>query len=278
MSASPKEKIRKILQSLPAAIPYAGHAYSHYFTENELAEIKVAICALTESQHKELMLELGALTNRFVTLESFFNDSQSKSKESGANDSDILENLYACFDRYAFREPMCHEEHSSFIQAIKDTRVSIVTGVIRDSQHRVLKEVQGKAHIGNQIIRDKLDAIVDLLREIETNWDTAIFQSRLEIRGGGCISYDNELLDFVDCSRNRIIAIVNDIYCPMGKIPLPYIPKVEKRKRGYTTGHLARNGPVVHCPIKNNLLGFTSNNEFLGGKRFFGSSDDEAPS
>jgi hypothetical protein len=145
---------------------------------------------------------------------------------------------YQCFDRYAFRDPMCHEEPTAFIQAVRDTRIALTTGVVRLADGEVVTRTLGKSQISSTTTRDTLDRVVDRLRDIERRWDSAIARDTLEINGGGAITYDDDFLAFMDDTRNKIIDDMNSIFAPLGLTPHPRIELSGERSRGYTTGHL----------------------------------------
>jgi len=162
-----------------------------------------------------------------------------KKNGNSISDFEILKDFYQCFDRYAFKQPMQYEESISFIQAIRDTRIAFTTGIIRMADKTIITQSAGKSQLHSQNYRKKFDIIVDKLKQIEEIWDNYFLNNKLEVRGNGCICYESVFLNKIDELRNEIINQANKVFTEIGKRPLRNIPKVEKRKRGYTTGYLS---------------------------------------
>ena len=68
MPDSPKDIIRSVLRSLPAAVPHVGAAYANFLTDQQLQEIKDAIERLSEEQKKSLSNDLE-FRDKFSLLE-----------------------------------------------------------------------------------------------------------------------------------------------------------------------------------------------------------------
>ncbi len=193
--------------------------------------------------------------------EQQLNSAESEASDASATDGEILKYYYGYLDRFAFRDAMRHEEPESFIQAIRDTRVALTTGVSRLSDGTIISRTKGKAWLQNKTYRDAFGEIVDKLREIERSWDHAILKGKLDIRGGGRVSYDDPFLRCMDQLRNEILIVANRAFKDLGLDELPYIPEVRRRQKGWTTGRLGvvcevdlpapkRNGLLAEFPFK----------------------------
>jgi len=92
---------------------------------------------------------------------------------SGA-DEDLLRFYAQCSDRPAFQD-LFHQEGSmeAFDRAIEDTITALNTGCLRARDGAVLQQSKGKAYLSNSVWREKLDAVVDLLRAIRSRYDLA---------------------------------------------------------------------------------------------------------
>lgn len=67
-----KERLANLLRAVPVAIPYAGHALSHYLSEQQirdLSELVLELRKLNDAQHSELIYALGDLGQKFQALE-----------------------------------------------------------------------------------------------------------------------------------------------------------------------------------------------------------------
>ena len=176
---------------------------------------------------------------------------------SNVSERQILDDFYSCFDRYAFRDPMCHEESESFIKAIRDTRIALTTGVVRLADKTIVRTISGKSTLHTSKYRDAFDEIVDLLRLMERVWDEAIINGDVEVAGGGHINHSEKFMQFMDDTRNKIIDLVNDVYKDLGKQPYPRIPVVLERKPGY--GHFlltVRRPSLYKGELRTGLVGF----------------------
>ena len=184
----------------------------------------------------------------------------------GMEDLELLRTFYPYFDRYAFRDPMSHEEPYSFIQAIRDTRFSLSTGFVRFSDGQIQQRGSPKALLKTHSFRRAFDSIVDLLRQIERNWDAAIMDGTLD---RGRICYDEEFLASMDETRNQIITTVNAVFVPLGYQGYPMIESPEKRSRGHTTGYIG--GTVVSVDNESSGLGFFGDKDREWIDQIFGS-------
>jgi hypothetical protein len=61
----------------------------------------------------------------------------------------------------------------AFDRAIEDTITALNTGCLRARDGAVLQQSKGKAYLSNSVWREKLDAVVDLLRAIRSRYDLA---------------------------------------------------------------------------------------------------------
>lgn len=135
--------------------------------------------------------------------------------QKGINDKDkdLIKFYYQCFDRPAFQDEIMQEGCiEAFDKAIEDTIIALNTGVLRSRDGSILKKAEGKAFIENQIWRDKLDTIVDMLKAIRKRLIMAKKSGALEINGDKFyIFYDRNLAQWFDMTRTDIMNIFSSI-------------------------------------------------------------------
>lgn len=140
-------------------------------------------------------------------------------------DEDLIRFYAQCFDRPAFQD-LFHQEGSieAFDRAIEDTITALNTGCLRARDGTVLQQAKGKAYLTNPDWREKLDALVDILRAIRSRYDLALKGGTLRVgRDDGdrqwyCIN-DHNLAAWMDGTRAQAIHIIADVCKEAGVLP-----------------------------------------------------------
>ena len=115
-------------------------------------------------------------------------------------------------------EDLFHQRGSieAFDRAIEDTITALNTGCLRARDGTVLHQAKGKAYLTNPTWREKLDALVDILRAIRSRYDLALNGGTLRVgRDDGdrkwyCIN-DHNLAAWMDGTRAQAIQIIADV-------------------------------------------------------------------
>jgi hypothetical protein len=145
-------------------------------------------------------------------------------------DEDLIRFYAQCFDRPAFQD-FFHQEGNmeALDRAMEDTITALNTGCLRARDGTVLQQARGKAFITNPAWREKLDAVVDLLRAIRSRYNLAIMDGTLHVghddgsRQWYCIN-DRELAHWMDESRAQAINVMADL-CHDAHITPPRGPR-----------------------------------------------------
>jgi hypothetical protein len=122
-----------------------------------------------------------------------------------------------------------HRCQAVFDRAIEDTIIALNTGCLRSRDGTVLQKASGKAYITNPAWREKLDAIVDLLRAIRSCYDLAVHNGTLHLghndgrRQWYCIN-DHNLAHWMDHTRAQTIGLIGSICKEIGVHP-PHGPR-----------------------------------------------------
>lgn len=150
------------------------------------------------------------------------------------SDSDLIRFFAQCFDRPAFQDHFRQEgSMEAFDKAIEDTITAINTGCLRSRDGAILAKGKGKAFLRNSSWRDKLDAIVDLLRAIRSRYDLALKGGQIHVsRGDGreewyCI-HDHGVAAWMDATRAEALEILGEVCNEAGVRP-PRFPRAFPR-------------------------------------------------
>ena len=133
----------------------------------------------------------------------------------------------AAFDRNAFKDDFRGEVcMSAFDQAIKDTALTIATGVLRDRNGRILRQTLGRQELHNRAWRDKLGVILELLNAIVRRFELAVSCNQLRVHGRGQATETYEILDYtladwMNVTRGDVLGIFSGILAEAGLDPLP---------------------------------------------------------
>lgn len=140
---------------------------------------------------------------------------QSSSPLGVDKDKELLRFFIQCFDRPAFQNPISQEGHmEDFDQAIEDTIIALNTGVLRTRDRMIIKRSEGKSAIINQVWREKLDTITDMLIALRKRLKIAKDENLYSTYGKGDVMYcfyDRELEEWFDLTREEIIKIFSSI-------------------------------------------------------------------
>lgn len=150
------------------------------------------------------------------------------SKKS-SDDRDIIKFFVQCFDRPAFRDPICQEGRmEDFDKAIEDTMIALNTGVLRSRDGSILKKSEGKAAVTNEEWREKLNTIGDMLSALRRRLEIAKVAGAYSKYGEGEVMYcfyDRELEVWFDSTREEILKILSSICEDTGMPGLPFLRK-----------------------------------------------------
>ncbi|MCX8075229.1 MAG: HNH endonuclease [Clostridia bacterium] len=162
-------------------------------------------------------------------------NSQSSSIKLNNNDIDIIKFYSECIDRPAFQDEIRQEGNmENFERAIEDTIIAFNTGVLKDRNGSLLKQSQGKSAIKNDVWREKLYMIVDLLNLINKRLKIAKKEGTYQLNNSKnsydsfyCF-HDRELEVWFDTSRIEVINIFSSI-CKEAGIPIHKFPRMYYR-------------------------------------------------
>jgi hypothetical protein len=149
---------------------------------------------------------------------------------SAVTDGDLIRFYAQCFDRPAFQD-LFHQEGSmeAFDHAIEDTITALNTGCLRARDGTVLQQAKGKAYVSSPAWRERLDAIVDLLRANGSRYDLAQKDGTLRVgyddgqRQWYCIN-DQRLAQWMDETRRQAISIIGEL-CREAAVSPPRGPR-----------------------------------------------------
>jgi hypothetical protein len=128
-------------------------------------------------------------------------------------DVELLKFYAVCLDRPAFQDRFARsEEHlAHFDKAIEDTITAINTGVLYNRDGRLLKRARGKIYLSNPLWREKMDAIVSLLRAIRMRFRTlSFYRSGVEL---------TDVARWMDRTRLEILRIFAELCREAGITP-----------------------------------------------------------
>lgn len=136
--------------------------------------------------------------------------------------------VYAtAFDRNAFKDSFRGEVcMSAFDQAIKDTVLTIATGILRDRDGRILRQTLGRQELHHRAWRDKLGIVLELLNVIVRRFELAVSSNQLRVHGRGQATETYEILDpaladWMNVTRGDVLRIFSGILAEAGLDPLP---------------------------------------------------------
>lgn len=136
--------------------------------------------------------------------------------------------VYAtAFDRNAFKDNFRGEVcMSAFDQAIKDTVLTIATGILRDRDGRILRQTLGRQELHHRAWRDKLGILLELLNVIVRRFELAVSSNQLRVHGRGQATETYEILDpaladWMNVTRGDVLRIFSGILAEAGLDPLP---------------------------------------------------------
>lgn len=121
----------------------------------------------------------------------------------------------------------------NFEKAIEDTIIAFNTGVLKDRNGELIKQSYGKSNIKNNVWREKLYIIVDILNLINSRLKIAKKDGSFHVNDDKSINStycfnDKQLEIWFDSSRNEVINIFSSI-CEEARIPLHRFPRNKYR-------------------------------------------------
>lgn len=147
------------------------------------------------------------------------------SVSTSTQDVELLRFFVQCFDRPAFQDEITQEgDMEDFDRAIEDTIIALNTGVLRDRHGELIKQAQGKSNISNQLWKNKLDNVHDLLvvmrrqlllaKRDHSYWQNPNPYSK---KAFYCFN-DRELLEWFNSTRAQIFGILSTM-CKEANLP-----------------------------------------------------------
>lgn len=136
--------------------------------------------------------------------------------QSFVQDKDLIKFYLQCFDRPAFQDDIYQEGRmEDFDRAIEDTLIALNTGVLRTRDGSIIKQADGKSSIQNQLWREKLYTIADMLTAIRRRLKIAKEEHAYSIYGQGeavfyCF-HDRDLGEWFNSTREEILKILSSI-------------------------------------------------------------------
>lgn len=182
------EQFKRLLHSLPAAIPYAGHAYSHNEQSAEAAELAELVkygMSLGVEHKKEMLAALGDLSQRFQEYSSQLASTASKSSKPT-----LLTVIIPCGGKGASLFPMTQVmpkclvlvEQKPIIQHIIDmyfARKDIFAKVIvaTDEYHDAINHCINACGYGDfvEVVNTKSNSVPECLITLNTKIETRQF-------------------------------------------------------------------------------------------------------
>ena len=135
-------------------------------------------------------------------------------------DREIIKFFLCCFDRSAFRDPICQEGRmEDFDKVIEDTIIALNTGILRTRDGKILRKSEGKSAISNDEWREKLNVIGDMLSALRRRLKIAKAAGAYSTYGEEEVMYcfsDRQLGEWFDSTREEIVKILSSICEDMG--------------------------------------------------------------
>lgn len=153
-------------------------------------------------------------------------------KNELADDRELIKFFVYCFDRPAFRDSIYQEGRmEDFDKAIEDTIIALNTGVLKDRNNNILRKSEGKSYIKNDVWREDLNVIGDMLSLLRRRLRIAKETGAYSTFGEGDVIYrfdDRELGEWFDSTRGEILKVLS-LLCEDVGIPSLHFPRNEYR-------------------------------------------------
>lgn len=143
-------------------------------------------------------------------------------------DVDLLRFYSQCLDRPVFQDPFEVEgSFEAFDKAIEDTITAINTGCLRARDGTVLAQAKGKSFLSNTKWRERMNAIVDLLRDIRFRYSQAIQRGKIvaaetEYEDRKFYFRDYNVGIWMNSKRSEIIRLFSELCKEAGIPPLSF--------------------------------------------------------
>ncbi len=140
--------------------------------------------------------------------------SKSGHKEN-KRDIELIAFFATCLDRPAFQDQFLREREllDNFDTAVKDTITAINTGSLYDRQNRLVAKAKGKTYLSNPCWREKMDAIVSLLRAIRDRYLVSKQEGHSRM---------HDTAQWMDSTRMEILTIFSSV-CKEAGIKAPSV-------------------------------------------------------
>lgn len=147
------------------------------------------------------------------------------------DDAELIRFFAQCFDRPAFQD-LFHTEGSmeAFDRAIEDTIIAINAGCLRSRDGAILQRAKGKAFIHNRSWREKMDAIVDLLRAIRSRYALALKNGEIAVSSTGnevefYVIHSPAVGWWMDQTRGEALQLFGEV-CAEAEVEAPRFPRL----------------------------------------------------
>jgi hypothetical protein len=260
-SNSSQQVLREVERAVDLALPIVTFRIEE-FALSKAMQFFVSTSQWLDALTPPLALHIGRLSNTVKALLSASSKSvapvsneQHEKREFSASDEETLRELYACFDRPAFRMTFEHEtDLEALMVALDDTIAAINTGVKRRRDGVVFGHaVKGKPYFESNHLRDSFDRVVMLLTEAKSVYEEAVhsgcffdldsylvfsLEGRPPIQQNAAgsphrrrqIAFHASHQDAaiaaalkIDELRNQVLAVANSVYARLGMRAFPCI-------------------------------------------------------
>ncbi len=232
-----------IASHISAASP-GGKRYNKSLTSKERKSFENGIwlcsnCASMIDRDEKRYTEKEIKKWKIISEEKVLHEIENAKNNIITNDIELIKFYADCFDRPVFQDVFQQEgSMEAFDKAIEDTIIALNTGVQRDRDNNILKQLHGKSYIKNDIWRSKLEVIVELLRSIRERYFLAIQNNEIHInntfnkdRQSYCIN-NRDLVDWFDLTRSEVLNIFSNL-CKESGINLSFHIHKNRRFRDF---------------------------------------------
>ncbi len=160
-----------------------------------------------------------------------------------STDAELIKFYSQCFFRPAFQDPFKQEaSFEAFDKAMEDTVTAINTGCSRLRDGTLVMQAQGIMFLENIAWRQRMEAIVGLIRLIRARFAQAVQNKTISISNNFYCVYDQSLQHWMDDTRVQVLQLFAEI-CREANIQPPRIDVLSSRIRG-TSATVASEKPA----------------------------------